>query len=46
MRIPQALSFDQNNVTLCFTGFGFLIGLVNGSPRSIRSTCLLDTDTG
>ena len=27
-------------------GFGFLIGLVNGSPRSFRSTCELDTDAG
>ena len=27
-------------------GFGFLVGLVNGSPRSFRSTCSLDTDTG
>ena len=27
-------------------GFGFLVGLVNGSPRSIRSTCELDTDAG
>ena len=26
--------------------FGFLVGLVNGSPRSDRSTCELDTDTG
>ena len=26
--------------------FVFLVGLVNGSPRSIRSTCELDTDTG
>ena len=26
--------------------FGFLVGLVNGSPRSIRSTCELDTDPG
>ena len=24
----------------------FLIGLVNGSPRSFRSTCELDTDAG
>ena len=30
-----------------FFGFGFLVGLVNnGSPRSIRSTCELDTSTG
>ena len=28
-------------------GFGFLVGLVNnGSHRSIRSTCELDTGTG
>ena len=27
-------------------GFGFLVGLVNGSPRSFRSTCELDTDAG
>ena len=28
-------------------GFGFLVGLGNnGSPRSIRSTCELDTGTG
>ena len=27
-------------------GFGFFVGLVNGSPRSFRSTCELDTDAG
>ena len=27
-------------------GFGFLVGFVNGSPVSFRSTCSLDTDTG
>ena len=27
-------------------GFGFLVGLVNGSPRPFRSTCELDTDAG
>ena len=27
-------------------GFGFLVGLVNGSPRSFLSTCELDTDAG
>ena len=27
-------------------GFGFLVGLVNGSPRSFRSTCEFDTDAG
>ena len=28
-------------------GFGFFVGLGNnGSPRSIRSTCSLDTGTG
>ena len=27
-------------------GFGFLVGLVNGSRRSFRSTCELDTDAG
>ena len=26
--------------------FGFLVGLVNGSPRSFLSTCLLDTAAG
>ena len=26
-------------------GFGCLVGFVNGSPRSFRSTCSLDTDT-
>ena len=30
-----------------YFGFGFLVGLViNGSSRSIRSTCELDTGTG
>ena len=29
-----------------FFGFGFLVGLVNRSPRSFLSTCLLDTVTG
>ena len=27
-------------------GFGFLVGLLNGSPRSVRSTCELDTSAG
>ena len=27
-------------------GFGLLVGLVNGSLRSFRSTCSLDTDAG
>ena len=27
-------------------GFGFLVGLVNRSHRSFRSTCELDTDAG
>ena len=27
-------------------GFGFLVGLINGSHRSFLTTCLLDTDTG
>ena len=27
-------------------GFGFLFGLVNGSHRSFRSTCELDTGAG
>ena len=27
-------------------GFGFLVCLVNGSIRSFRSTCELDTDAG
>ena len=26
--------------------FGFWVGLVNGSPRTFRSTCELDTDAG
>ena len=29
-----------------FFGFGFLVGLDNGSPRSVRSTCELDTGAG
>ena len=29
-----------------FFGFGFLVGLVNGLPRSVRSTCELDTSAG
>ena len=29
-----------------FFWFGFLVGLVNGSPRSVRSSCELDTDAG
>ena len=29
-----------------YFGFGFLVGLVNRSPRSVRSTCELDTDAG
>ena len=29
-----------------FFGVGFLVGLVNGSPRSFLSRCSLDTDTG
>ena len=29
-----------------FFGLGFLVGLINGSPRSCRSTCELDTDAG
>ena len=33
-------------VVFVFFGFGFLVGLVNGSPRSVRSTCELDTGTG
>ena len=31
---------------LFLSGFGFLVGLVNGSHRSFISTGLLDTDTG
>ena len=27
-------------------GLGFLVGLVNGSPRSFRSSCELGTDAG
>ena len=30
----------------CLFGFGFLVGLVNGSPRSVRSTSELDTSAG
>ena len=33
-------------VFVFFFGFGFSVGLVNGSLRSVRSTCELDTSTG
>ena len=33
-------------VFVFFFGLGFLVGLVNGFPRSLCSTCSLDTDTG
>ena len=31
---------------MVFVFIWFWVGLVNGSPSSLRSTCLLDTDTG
>ena len=39
-------SHRSNEWSSFLFGFGFLVGLVNGSPRSFRSTCSLDTVTG
>ena len=36
----------SNSWSSFYFGFGFLVGLVNGSLRSFRSTCELDTDAG
>ena len=39
-------SLRSNSWSSFLFRFGFLVGLVNGSPRSFRSTCSLDTVTG
>ena len=48
LRILAAIPVCQNTTgRLRFSFvFGFLVGVVNGSPRSFRSTCDLDTDAG
>ena len=39
-------SHRSNSWSSFLFGFGFLVGLVNGSLRSFRSTCVLDTGAG